>query len=195
MLKFLGFRGAKNLGGYKSPQVKFWFNKTNEYIPTKGRDYGWVWEYAQFRFSIASSARATIEAKSLEVLKFVSVIAAGAWAVFEFATAKGRAAGWPARDSLLLASIFLLLAGGLALAAFGPAEHIWPVQEDKALGFADMYLDEREAKAKISLALAASSAHEVDLVSKKGKRLRCALISLILAALFFIIPLAAEVFR
>jgi len=195
-MTWLGERRRKqNPGRYRSPITEKWFEKGNDYEPQQGKEYQWVWEYAQFRFTGAMETGRYVDDKSVTILKFASAVGAGAWAVFTFFESEGRGFVSVTVIPILLALACLLASSLLAAAAFNPANHLYPANEKVSLECADHYSDAQQAMAKSCWGLTASTQFEHQVITKKGKRLKWAMWLLAAAVLFFILSICAMVFR
>jgi hypothetical protein len=195
MLKFWRRLKQENSGEYKFPITKKWFDKANLHSPVPGREYEWVWDYAQMRFATAEQARRQVEDKSLMTLKFASIIAAGAWAVFVFVGSRGDGFSFCVKVFASIACLCLVAAALLAVLAFAPGQHVLPIDEEAALECVETLPTKDEAIGKFCMGLTASTERENELVSKKGLLLCWALGALVGSVVCFSLSLLFAAYR
>ncbi|MGH9377155.1 MAG: hypothetical protein ACRD1I_00015 [Terriglobia bacterium] len=203
---------------YRDPTAREWLEAGNKYEPKEGKKYDWVWEYAQFQFSVAENNRRSTEEKSVTILKFAASLAAFAWAVLVFLDPLSdvyqrtmrvsarhevftflnfRAVSFIRGTEYIVGAtlVCLFLSALFAMLAFKPTIYFRPLDEKKALDYADSCPNEQYALAKFLFGLAGSSADRRKITAKKMKLLFCATVLLTIAvALFTLLAAGVLVF-
>jgi hypothetical protein len=172
---------------FQSPITKEWYGKAQRFVPVEGINYGWVWDYAKFRFEWACGNGRYVEDKAMSLFKFLLTIVAFIGASISFLVAQ--------HVTLTSASYVcgLLTVGTLALAAvcllktFDPADHLYPVEEEAALLCSSNAKE--DGRANMSLAMTASIEFERTSISGKAKWLKWGLGMACTSIILFILSL------
>ena len=170
---------------YQSPITKKWFSKANAYVPKKGVDYNWVWEYAKFRLAWATDRVQLVDSKALEFIKVIIVAFAAFWTAIKLLSPSSSTVHPRLTMLFMVLSYFsLFLSGVFALWAYSPKKRLLPVAEDAALACADKYEDSSEAIAKFCQTLSAAVEYETDIAARHGNRIKTSAFFLLMAFIF-----------
>lgn len=181
--------------GVQSPRndaTKAWYEKMNAFDPVEGRRYGWILDYAKFRFEWVFDKTRYVEEKGQGLLKLIVTLSAGAWALLSFLRSTGKPLE-PACEILGLAGLaFLLASGYCALKISTPADHVYPRGEDRAIDYANCFAEQEGAMGRFSLLLGDSTEQEMFVTSEKVRWLTRGLRLAYLAACFFTLGLFVQ---
>jgi hypothetical protein len=164
---------TENSFTYKSQITEEWYEKANAFVPKKGIEYDWVWDYAKFRFSWAEERVQRVDSKAIEFLKVIIVSIAGFWPVIKFLLPRvGAMHPEITAAFIILSCLSLVIAGFFALLAYSPKNRLLPISEDVALSCADEHENKSEAMAKFCQVLAASTEYQLDTAARYGKSIK-----------------------
>jgi len=166
---------------YQSPITEQWFSKANAYKPKEGTDYGWVWDYAKFRFAWAADRARGVDNKALEFIKLIAIAFAGFWPTIKLLSPASPHHPRVTLIFIVLSYAFLALAGAFALWSYFPKKRMVPVTEEAALVCADNYKNSAEAVAKFCQTLSASTEFQLDIATRYGRFLKWSVLFLLLA--------------
>ncbi len=144
----------------RNESTKEWYAQIKKFEPVPERNYDWIWEYAKFRFDWSMEKTRYVEEKGTALLKLVFAITAALWVLFGGVL---RSTDHISIFTLLLIAVggfCLILSGGYALRASGPAEHVYPKSEEEAVGYANFYHEQTAALGNFCLQLADSTEQE-----------------------------------
>jgi hypothetical protein len=100
------------------------------------RDYGWLWEYSQFRFSHSSAGIKAAEDKGASLLKFSLSLAGAAWISFTYLVHQLDLIPHVALNCWLITGGVLLLGGFIcAVCTLIPSKRLEPFREKAAVRF------------------------------------------------------------
>ncbi|HEV2498561.1 MAG TPA: hypothetical protein VGY31_03150 [Terriglobia bacterium] len=171
-----------------------WREEANNYNPIQGKEYDWVWEYAQLRYRSAAETLRYVEEKSMSALKFASAVGTTAWVVFAFLEAKSTKFSAPNKVIVALAIVCLIASAILAALGFKPAQHLYLIDEQAALESVDQNVDKQRAIGKFILGLTRTTECEHITITMKGQKLVIAMYLLVASVILFILALSLALF-
>jgi hypothetical protein len=175
------------------PITREWYGKAEEYQPKPGRKYDWVWDYAKFRFGLASDNQRYIENKIVTTFKLLLAVLAGYGTVFSFFVSQHVTLSKSAYGLGMASIVALVLSAVLLWKGFNPLDHLYPIKEEAALWCIDDHDEQQDCRANMSLAMTATIEVERQAASVKARWLTYGCWALGLSALLFIFALASEV--
>jgi hypothetical protein len=117
-------------------KVKEKANEINEIQILDGRDYRWVWDYAQFRFSQTSSDVYKAEEKAGSLLKFVIYGFGAFWALFVYFIAEHHITPAAAFNGhIVLGLLCLCVSAALGIYCLVPTRKLLLYGEEVAIRF------------------------------------------------------------
>ena len=174
------------------PIADEWYGRADNYQPKPGAKYGWVWDYAKFRFEWACEKSRYIDEKSITVLKLLLALCSGIGAVLAFLISNRIQLQWPTYAFSLIAIVCLCLSGRRALRAFRPENHLYPINEEAALEYTDRNEVDADPMGNISLTLSASTEFERETTERKSRCLQRAIVYASWSIVLFILALFVE---
>jgi len=162
-------------------------NKTNEINNIEimsGRDYGWVWEYAKFRFGLSVSDTSKAQERASDLLKLTFYGFAAFWALFLYFF---KERNLPLSVTFNFFIIFGLsgfcLVAGLCIYCLLPARKLLPYGEEVAIRFINQVPEHSpEAQTRFSLGLKMCSDFQEQAAARKSKFILAAFIFLAVSA-------------
>ena len=101
-----------------------------------GRDYGWVWEYAKFRFNQSVSDTNRVQEKANGLFKLVIYGFAAFWALFlYFFKEEGLPVAMAFNHYIKLGLVGLCLSAGVCIYCLLPVRKLLPYGEEVAIRF------------------------------------------------------------
>jgi len=163
-------------------------NEINSIQIMPDRDYGWVWEYAKFRFGLSISDTNKVQDRASSLLKLVFYGFAAFWALFlYFFKERELPLATAFNHRIVFGLAGLCIAASLCIYCLLPVRKLLPYGEEVAIRFINQ-LPERspEAQARFGLGLKLCSDFQECSASHKAKVILAAFISLaVSAALLF----------
>jgi hypothetical protein len=133
-------------------RTKDLFDDINKIEVIESKDYGWVWEYAKFRFINSNTGVKVVEEKAKSLLNLIFAVAAGYWALFIYLGGRSNKLNG-ARWYLVVGVLLVLTSAICALVAIWPRDFRLPFRENVAIRFVNRDKSEKGNKAMGRFAL------------------------------------------